>query len=160
MKKQTRKVWMARPLLVLGVLVSLGAFTAVTPAQAGVSCHLINAKGAGQDLGNGTTSGHVIGGGLLEGTIAGSLTPTGISGTIATFVEVVTFTNSRGTLTVRVEGAIDVTNGQFNASGKVIGATGKLAGATGSLSLSGVANFAAQVFAEDISGSICVDLAP
>jgi hypothetical protein len=147
---------------------SLGLFSAllllalitVCPARAGVSCHLINAKGVGQDLGAGSTTGNVIGGGLLHGTIAGSISVTGVSGTVASFVETVTFTNQHGTLTVVVTGAIDVITGQFNASGPVTAATGKLSGATGNISVSGIANFAAAVFTEDITGVVCVDLAP
>ena len=138
----------------------LGALMTITPAQAGVACHLINAKGVGQDLGGGSTTANVIGGGLLQGTIAGSLTITGVSGTVASFVETVTFTNQHGTLTAVVTGAIDVITGQFNASGPVTAATGKLSGATGALSLSGVAHFATAIFTEDITGVVCVDLAP
>jgi 2',3'-cyclic-nucleotide 2'-phosphodiesterase (5'-nucleotidase family) len=146
-------------IMLVGALVSLGALT-VSPAQAGVSCHLINAKAVGQDLGGGSTTASVMGGGLLHGTNAGSLTITGVSGTVASFVETVTFTNRHGTLTVLVTGWIELTTGQFNASGPVTAATGKLAGATGQISLSGAANFATAIFSEDISGVVCVDLAP
>jgi hypothetical protein len=150
----------ASPSMVLfGVLVSLGALMS-TPAQAGVACHLINAKGVGQELGGGSTTGAVIGGGLLHGTLAGSITITRVSGTVASFTETVTFTNQHGTLTVVVTGAIDVTTGQFYACGPVTTATGKLSGATGTVSLSGVAQFATGIFTEDITGVIHVDLAP
>lgn len=147
-------------IMLLGVLLSFGGLITVRPVQAASSCHLINAKAVGQDLGGGSTAAKVISGGLLQGTIAGDLTITGVSGTVASFMEMVTFTNQHGTLTVMLTGAIDVTTGQFNASGPVTGATGKLAGATGNLSLSGVVNFAAAIFVEDIAGVICVDLAP
>jgi len=150
----------ANPTVMVFVLGSLGALMTASPSQAGVSCHLINAKGVGQDLGGGSTSAKIIGGGLLQGTIAGSLSITGITGTVATFVETVTFTNQHGTLTVMVTGAIDLTTGQFNASGPVTAASGKLSGATGNISLSGVANFATAIFTEDITGVVCVDLAP
>jgi len=133
---------------------------AVCPVRASTSCHLINARGVGQDPGTGSTTGNVIGGGLLQGTIAGSITVTGISGTVATFTEKVIFTNQHGTLTVVVTGAIDLTTGQFNASGPVTASTGRLSGATGNISVSGVANFAAAIFTEDINGAVCVDLAP
>jgi hypothetical protein len=149
----------ARPSIGLMSTLVVLALT-VCPARAAVSCHLINAKGVGQDLGAGSTTGNVIGGGLLEGTIAGSITVTGVSGTVASFTETVTFTNRLGTLTVVVTGAIDLNTGQFNASGPVTAGTGKLSGATGNISVSGVANFAAAVFTEDITGAICVDLAP
>jgi hypothetical protein len=144
----------------LGVLLTLGALMTVSPAQAEVSYHLINAKVIGQDLGGGNIKGNVIGGGLLQGTIAGSIAITGVSGTVASFVDTVTFTNQHGTLTVVVTGAIDVTTGQFNASGQVTAATGKLSGATGNISFSGVENFAAAIFTEDVTGFVKIDLAP
>ena len=130
------------------------------PAKAGVSCHLINAKGVGKDLGLGKTAADVIGGGLLEGTLAGTITVTGppVSG-LAPFMETIVYSNSRGTLTVVVTGAIDITTGQFNASGPVTAGTGKLSDATGNISLAGVVNFASGLFTEDISGVLCVDLA-
>ena len=137
-----------------------GAVIMANPAQAGVSCHLINAKAVGQDLGGGRTSGATIGGGLLQGTIDGTIVGTGFNGTVATFQETVIFTTAKGTLTVVVTGGIDVTTGQFNASGPVSAATGKLSGATGNISLSGAVNFATGIFSEDVSGVICVDLAP
>lgn len=160
MKNPNFRTRIASRLILWGVLISVGSWMVATPALAGVSCHLINAKGVGQDNGSGSTTGSVIGGGLLQGALAGSITPTGFSGTVATFFEIVTFTNQHGTLTVRLEGAIDVTTGQFHATGAVVDATGKLSGATGHISVSGVANFVTGIFTEDISGVICADLAP
>ena len=129
------------------------------PAQAGVSCHLINAKGVGKDLGLGKTAADVIGGGLLEGTLAGTITVTGppVSG-LAPFMETIISTNNHGSLTIVVTGAIDITTGNFNASGPVTVGTGKLSDATGNVSLTGVVNFASGVFTEDISGVVCVNL--
>ena len=146
------------PAMVLGLLLSLGTLT--SSAQAGVSCHLINAKGFGQDHGGGQTTANVVGGGLLHGTLAGSITGTGLTGNIATFVETVTFTNQHGTLTVVATGAIDITTGQFNATGAVTAATGKLAEATGNIALSGTVDFATGIFTEEITGVVCVDLQP
>lgn len=158
--KQNSRIGIPRSLMmVCGVLVSVALMTA-SPARAGVSCHLINAKGVGQDNGAGGTTGNVIGGGLLQGTFAGSLTLTSLPDPVASFVETVVFTNQHGTLTVMVTGAIDITTGQYNASGSVTTATGKLSGATGNISFSGVADFATGIFTEDISGTVCVDLAP
>ncbi len=131
------------------------------PAQAGVSCHVINAKGVGEDLGFGNTVANVIGGGLLNGTIVGNIAVTGppVDG-LAPFIETATLTNKHGTVTVVVAGAIDITTGRFNASGPMTDATGKLSGATGNLSFSGIVDFASGIFTEDISGEVCVDLAP
>jgi hypothetical protein len=162
MKKQSLRISrIARPLkLVCGVLVLLGALMTVSPAQAEVSCHVINAKGVGQDTGGGNTTANIIGGGLLHGTNAAHVTITGVSGTVASFVETATFTNQHGTLTVLVTGGIDFTTGQFSASGPVTAATGGLSGATGNISFSGVVSLSSGVFTEDISGALCVDLAP
>jgi len=159
-----RIVWISKAaalaILLFGSLAS--------PARADVSCHVINAQGAGQDDGQLHTTGDVIGGGLLQGTIAGNITPTGGSFPVFTFSENVKFTTQHGELTVLVTGTIDIsalTSGRFSASGPVTAATGKLAGATGVISFSGVVKFSAGpfsagVFAEDINGVVCVDLKP
>lgn len=129
-------------------------------AQAAESCHKINAKGIGQDLGEGRTEAQIIGGGLLHGTTKGTFTITGISESVASFIGTVEFTTDHGTLIVTVEGTLNVATGVFNASGAVTGATGKLAGATGTLSLEGVEDLSDGSFVEDVTGEICVDLAP
>ena len=72
----------------------------------------------------------------------------------------VTFTTNRATLTVDLDGTLDLTTGAFVASGDVGASTGKLAGATGTLTLAGVQNLfdPAGSFTETVSGEICVDL--
>ena len=147
----------------LGSCALASAAVCAGPIQAdagGVSCHAINAKGAGQDLGGGMTRAQIMGGGLLEGTTQGSFAVTGFSGTVASIAGTVVFTVNRATLTVSVAGTLDVASGAFSASGPVSTSTGKLAGATGSLLLSGVENLGDGSFVEDVTGSICVDLAP
>lgn len=143
-------------------VVLVGVLTAIVmpvSTRAAVSCHKINAKGAGQDLGGGTTEALILGGGLLQGTTVGHFVITGLSGTVASFTGTVTFTTNRGTLTVTVDGTFDVATGEFNAAGPVAGATGKLAGATGSLELHGFQDSTGS-FVEDVTGEICVDLSP
>ena len=142
------------------LFVSLGTLMMVSQAQAKESCHKINAKGVGQDLGGGVTEAQIIGGGLLHGTTEGNFTVTGVSGTVASFVGTVEFTTKHGTLTVTVEGTLDLATGEFSASGTVTDATGKLAGATGDLSLEGVEDFSDGSFVEEVTGEICVDLGP
>jgi hypothetical protein len=142
------------------VVVVLASVLMASPARGQVSCHQINAKGAGQDLGGGATEAQIIGGGLLQGTTAGSFVITGFSGTVASIAGTVTFTTNRATLTVTVTGTFDVATGEFSASGPVTGATGKLTGATGSLSLEGIEDLSDGSFIEDVSGEICVDLEP
>ena len=143
---------------VLFTIVASVMMAADTAAE--VTCHKINAKGVGQDLGGGSTVAQIVGGGLLHGTTAGSFIITGFSGTVASIAGTVTFTTNQATLTVTVTGTFDVSTGEFSASGPVTGATGKLAGATGNLLLSGVQDLATGAFVEEVTGDICVDLAP
>ena len=148
-------------LLFLGVLaVSLVLIGSVQAKASSVSCHAINAKGVGQDNGDGTTDVQVIGGGLLHGTTHGSFVATGVTGSVVSIAGTVVFTVNRATLTVSVTGTLDVSNGAFTAAGPVTAATGKLAGATGSLTLSGVEDLSNGTFVETITGDICVDLSP
>ena len=132
----------------------------VSQAQAAESCHVINAKGVGQDLGNGATVANIIGGGLLQGTTAGNFVITGGAFPVFTLAGTVKFTTNQATLTVTITGVFDIATGQFSATGPVTAATGKLVGATGDLVLSGVENLADGSFAEEVTGRICVDLAP
>ncbi len=137
-----------------------GSLVRVSPAQAAESCHKVNAKGVGQDLGNGTTVANIIGGGLLQGTTAGNFVISGGAFPVFSIAGTVKFTTNKATLTVTITGSFDVSTGQFSATGPVTEATGKLAGATGSLVLSGLENLADGSFVEDVTGRICVDLAP
>ena len=143
---------------VRSMFVIAAAFVGVGTTQAGVSCHKINAKGAGQDLGGGITTAQIIGGGLLHGTTQGNFSIAGgppefsIAGTVM-------FTTKHSTLTVGVTGTFNVAMGNFIATGPVTVATGKLGGATGTLTLEGVEDLATGKFVEDVSGVICVDLA-
>jgi hypothetical protein len=127
--------------------------------QAAESCHKINAKGEGQDLGGGHTVATLKGGGLLNGSTEGQFSTAGsppaldIAGTVK-------FTTKQATLTVYGAGKIDGSTGEFYASGPVIAATGKLEGATGTLTFQGVENLSTGSFVETITGQICVDLAP
>ena len=142
------------------ILVTAGVVMMIADVRADVSCHQINARGVGQDLGGGATQAQIIGGGLLEGTTAAQFIITGISGTVVSFAGPVTFTTNRATLTVTVTGTLDVVTGTFSASGPVTDATGKLEGATGSLSINGIQDLATGRFEEDVTGEICVDLSP
>ncbi len=144
----------------LGSLVLVGGIQAKTSKAAGVSCHRINAKGVGQDLGGGNTTANIIGGGLLQGTTAAHFDIVGFSPPVATIAGTVKFTTNQATLTVALSGTFNVATGSFSATGPVTGATGKLAGATGSLSFAGVEDLSTGSFTETIDGSICVDLAP
>ncbi len=132
----------------------------VSQAQAATSCHKIKAKGAGQDLGGGVTVATISGGGLLQGTTEGNFTITGGATPLLSIAGTVKFTTLKATLTVAASGTFDVSSGVFSASGPVSLATGKLAGASGNLSFVGVEDLSNGSFVEDVTGRICVDLAP
>jgi hypothetical protein len=144
------------------VPLALGVMAAAAPAQASasVSCHNINAKGFGQDLGGGMTTAQIVGGGLVHGTTAATFVITGFSGSVASFEGTIVFTVNRATLTAELAGTFDVATGAFVATSSSIAGTGKLAGATGSLTLQGVEDLTDGSFTETVRGEICVDLAP
>jgi hypothetical protein len=146
--------------LFLTILLAVG-FTALAPVYAATSCHKIEARGIGQDDGTGKTKGQLFGGGLLQGTLEGAVTPISppVNGKVS-FTEVVTFSTNHGNLVVELAGSINLTTGVFKASGPVKDATGKLAGARGELELSGIVDFSTGHFTESVEGWICVDLAP
>jgi hypothetical protein len=141
----------------LSLVLVMSGLSMAGQVQAAASCHTINAKGDGQDLGGGVTQAHVIGGGLLHGTTDGNFTVTGVSGTVASIAGTVQFTTNRATLTVTVSGTLDVSSGAFSAAGPVTASTDKLAGASGNLSFNGVENLSTGSFVEDIAGRICLD---
>ncbi len=136
------------------------AAAAPAAARGAVSCHNINAKGVGQDLGGGQTTAQIIGGGLLQGTTQASFVITGFSGTVASFEGAIVFTVSNATLTAEVSGTLDVATGEFHATTSSVSGTGKLADATGSLSFSGIEDLSTGSFTEDVTGEICADLSP
>jgi len=156
--------------LTTGTMILVGFLFAVLSsrrAEAGTSCHLINARAVGKDISatqeqDGTlhieTSAAVIGAGLLHGAIAGNLTVPPFEGPVAEFTETATFATAHGTITISLHGWIDFRSAHFNASGPVTAATEKLKGSTGTLSVSCVGDNGS--FTEDFSGAFCVDLAP
>jgi len=97
---------------------------------------------------------------LLHGTTAGNFSVTGGTGAVLEIAGTVTFTTHQGTVTVTVSGTLDTSTGAFRTSGPVTASSGKLAGATGGLTLEGTENLVSGTFVEDVTGSVCVDLAP
>ena len=135
-------------------------------AQAGVSCHKINAKGEGQGAPppagfEAGTVATIKGGGLLQGTTNAGFNFTSPPNP-AGFEGFITFITNKATLTVDIAGTFDVLSGDFYAEGPVSDATGKLAGATGFLVFEGVQDLGSVTgeFVETVTGEICVDLAP
>jgi hypothetical protein len=145
-------------LVVRSLVVAVTALAVVVPVSAAVSCHKINAKGVGQDLGNGVTTAQIIGGGLLQGTTQGNFVIAGGEPPAFSINGTVVVTTSQATLTVAVVGTFNVATGMFSATGPVTAATGKLAGAVGTLLLEGVEDLSTGKFVEDVTGLICVDL--
>ena len=129
-------------------------------ANAALSCHKINAKGIGQDLGNGSTQATIIGGGLLHGTTLGQFSIISVNPPVASFEGTVTFTTKQGGAVVTVDGVLDITTGEFSASGPVTSGTGKLADASGNIALHGTQDLLTGAFVEDVTGLLCVDLSP
>ena len=140
------------------IILTSGIAVAIPNTDEKTSCHIINAKGIGQDLGSGRTQADIIGGGLLHGTTEGNFVITGFVGTVASFTGTVVFTTNHGTLTVTVTGIFDISNGKFDATGSVTDSTGKLDGATGTINLQGVEDLTNGSFVEDVTGRICLDL--
>ena len=159
---------MRRAVAVLGLLLPILMLVEAGPATAGVSCHQVNAKGAGQGgppragdpPGLIRTVAQIRGGGLLQGTTQAAFQVTGPTSTGIAFAGGITFTTNRATLTVDLVGTLDLATGEFGASGDVSEGTGKLDGATGTLTLAGVQDLLdpAGSFTETVSGEICVDL--
>ncbi len=149
---------LGRTLLLLIAVVA--AVSAPAGARGAVSCHNVKAEGTGQDLGGGMTTAEIIGGGLLHGTTEASFVITGFAGTVASFEGTIVFTVNNATLTAGVAGTFDLASGAFSATTSSIAGTGKLAGAVGSLFFSGVEDLSDGSFTEEVTGAICVDLAP
>lgn len=99
-----RGVFKASPRsFVLRLVVAIVASAAVMGHRhAAVSCHKINAKGAGQDLADGHAVAQIIGGGLLQGTTKGSFAITGGSPPVFMMSATVAFATKQSTLTATV----------------------------------------------------------
>ena len=157
-----------RRIVVLAVLLPLMTMLQTGPAAAAEYCHQIKATGAGQGAapqpgdppGLIRTVAQIRGGGLLHGTTEAAFQVTGPTPTGIAFAGDITFTTNRGTLSVDLDGTLNLTTGEFRSSGYVSGATGKLDGATGTLTLAGVQDLQdpAGSFVETVSGEVCVDL--
>ena len=136
------------------ILLLIAAFSGMS-ARADESCHLVKARGIGQDNGSFQTTGRLLGGGVLHGTFTGSISPVG-GPPLVPFVETTVFTTQHGTLTVNVTGSIDVNTGEFYASGPVIEGTERFLRSRGALTFSGVVDFATGAFTEEINGVVCL----
>ena len=156
--------------LALPLIVVVSMLVMISPARAAESCHTINAKGEGRiteptPTGFKTES-RIIGGGLLHGTTTADLNLTSLDPTtgIATFDGslVLTARNNRGTVTMSVaDGVYNTVTGEFSSENDILAGTGRLEGASGHLFFHGFVLADGISFIDDeISGELCVDLAP
>jgi hypothetical protein len=154
------------PVICLLVTLTLGLVSG--SAHAATSCHTIQATGVGSgappqpgDPANLVrTRARLSGAGLLQGTTQAAFTIVAPTPVGFAFAGDLVVTTNRATLTVALTGTLDVSTGDFSATGPVVSATGKLAGASGQLTLAGVQDLAdpAGSFTETVTGGICVDL--
>ena len=157
-----------RRLPVICLLVTLTLGLASAPAHAATSCHTIQATGVGSgappqpgDPANLVrTQARLSDAGLLQGTTQAAFTIVAPTPAGFAFAGDLVVSTNRATLTVALSGTLDVSTGDFTATGPVVAATGKLAGASGQLTLTGVQDLAdpAGSFTETVTGEICVDL--
>jgi len=64
----------------------------------------------------GQTTATISGHGFVVGTTTGAFSVTGQTGTVASFVGPIVFTNGFGSITAPVTGTLDVSTGQFRSS--------------------------------------------
>jgi hypothetical protein len=152
----------------LFVVAVLATALVALPANAGESCHKINASAVGISL-TGPTENPVVteaqtqGGGLLQGTISGVSLVTEFGGfPDLPFTGPLTFTTNRGTVTFTATGVVSIGSepdgsNAFWSDGTVTGSTGKLAGATGNIAVVGI-QAPDGSFAQTLTGELCVDL--
>jgi hypothetical protein len=157
----------------LSVVLLVATTLMALPAYAGESCHKINAHAVAQNTpenpgpnGELTSTAQMRGGGLLQGTsdtifaVGDIVFPEPPANPYLPYSGFITFTTNRGTLTVAVDGQLDLVTGAYWSEGPVTDSTGKLAGASGHLRFEGFQNFAdlTAPYPETRTGEICVDL--
>jgi hypothetical protein len=143
---------------VLVTVLAIATLGLAIPAGAGESCHNINAWGEGEATGPFSTIAQIHGGGLLQGTTEAEFSPVGQVDSVLLFTGYIKFTTNRATLTVTLDGTLDLVSGFFEAEGPVTDATGKLTGAEGNLVFEGDQDLVTGAFTETVTGEICVDL--
>ena len=141
------RIWLALSMALMG-----GVMVA-SPVRAEQGCHKINTRVEGTvDFATGTVAGDVVGGGILNGTAAGTFVFTSATTFEGTYV----ITTKHGTLSLDLfNGVIDpvtLTGGNDSA---VTEGTGRFAGATGGLRFEGAVEPDGG-FTDFLSGTICL----
>ena len=142
------------------ILWGLGNITDIQAQTSGQTLN-INGKGFGNLTTGTTTSGIIVGAGILNGKTDATFTdskPSGgglidVDATTLSYVATVVIKAKRGTLTMQDVGIFDTANGKFSSVSKVTGGTGRFAGATGFLFFHGD-TFPDGRFIDEITGEI------
>jgi hypothetical protein len=141
------------------VLWGLGTITSIQAQSSGQTLN-IHGRGFGNVIGA-TTSGFIIGAGVLNGTTQATFTDSKASGggllgvdtATLSYVAALVINTKRGNVTTQDVGIFDTANGKFSSVSKVTGGTGRFAGAKGFLFFHGDV-FPDGRFASEVSGEI------
>lgn len=142
----------------IAALIASAVFAALAHASAARDtrvCLPVFATGAGQDLGNFTTTATITSHGVPLGTTDATFTPTGGDATTVTFTGPIVFTARLGILTAQVDGSVNVTTGVFVSQSTSVSGTGAFRGVSGDLRFAGTENLENGAFTETITGRLC-----
>jgi hypothetical protein len=148
------------------VLAALAVFVTVAgPIMGETVCIPIDAEGEGritsQSLSETDTVSQIIGGGILHGTTAAQLFPTGFDPAtgIETYAGTLVLTTKHGTLTLFIfDGALNTLTGEFSNDSVVVDGTDRFDEATGGLFFHGFLAADGTFTDDEISGEICVEV--
>lgn len=142
------------------VALTLGLLSSARPVSAVSDCQKVKGNESVVNNGNGTTTGTITQGGILNGTIqavfTSDFTPTPDPNT-RFFTDDLTLTTNKGVLQTHNVTLFDVANGAFSAIARIDPNTsaGDFAGATGVLYLNGKTTDGGATFQGEITGEIC-----
>jgi hypothetical protein len=148
--------------LTLAVLVAVLVALVSPPAHAGDkghhshrTCQHVHARGVGRETSPGKTTATIFVRGVEVGTTTASFMPTGMEGTVASFVGPLTFTSDLGAIVAQTAGTLDTATGNFVARSRDLTGTGDYSGITGRIKIRGTEDFTDLSFTERISGRVC-----
>ena len=152
----------SQSILLAAVILTVCLLSLSLDASASDRCRKVRANQSVTNNGDGTTSGTVTQGGILNGTtravFTSPLTPTP-SANVFSYNGNLTLTTNRGVLKLIDNGIFDVGHGLFADIGRIDGtnSTGIFAGATGTLFFTGTSPDGGATFEDEITGEICLD---
>jgi hypothetical protein len=140
---------------------ALGTITSIQAQSSGQTLNINNAKGFGNLTSDTTTSGRIVGAGILNGNTKATFMDRKLSGgglfgvdaAILSYVATVVIESKRGALTMQDVGIFDTAKGKFSSVSNVTKGTGRFEGATGFLFFHGEV-FSDGSFIDEISGEI------